>query len=188
MSRARDLASLGDNAATLEKQGLTLINISTFSGAATHSFGSDASPIFTSTYANYKIILSNLNGANAVRAFSLRLRANTTDLSSGSYHYQQLTVAQTTVSAANAINQTSWPIGLASNGSGEISSIVIELQNPQAALSKTYLANNAYWQSGVGPSTRQNNGSVLNSNQYNGFTILSDGDISGTMAVYGYNK
>jgi hypothetical protein len=170
------------------KPGLVLLTTQTFSGAATHSFGSDASPIFTSSYANYKIILSNLNGETAVRAFSMRLRANTTDLTSGSYHYQQLSVAQTTVSSSNAINQTSWPIGLASNGSGEISSIVIELQNPQAALSKTYLANNAYWQSGVGPSTRQNNGSVLNSNAYNGFTILSDGNISGSVSVYGYNK
>jgi hypothetical protein len=125
------------------KPGLVLLTTQTFSGAATHSFGSDASPIFTSVYANYKIILSNLNGETAVRAFSMRLRANTTDFTGANHQFQKLGASQTTVSASNAINQTSWPIGVASNGGGEVSSIIVELQNPQAAVSKTYLATNS---------------------------------------------
>jgi hypothetical protein len=92
------------------------------------------------------------------------------------------------VVGSNAISQTSWPIGVASNGGGEVSSIIVELQNPQAAVSKTYLATNSYWQSGVGPQIVQNNGLIINAGQYNGFTIFSDGNISGTMSVYGYNK
>ena len=170
------------------KPGLVLLTTQTFSGAATHSFGSDASPIFTSVYANYKIILSNLNGETAVRAFSMRLRANTTDFTGANHQFQKLGASQTTVSASNAINQTSWPIGVASNGSGEVSSIIVELQNPQAAVAKTYLATNSYWQTAVGPQIFQNNGLVINAGQYNGFTIFSDGNISGSISVYGYNK
>ena len=182
------LASASTTYQTKATAGMTLINTTSFSGAATHSFGSDASPIFTSTYSNYRIILSDLNGASSPRAFNLRLRANTTDLSSGVYHFQKLTASQTTVSASNAINQTSWPIGFASSGAGETSSIIVELQNPQTALSKTYLANNSYWQSGVGPQNIQNTGNTISSTSYNGFTIFSDGNISGSISVYGYNK
>lgn len=67
--------------------GLTLVNSTTATGVATISIGSDASPLFTSTYKNYRIILQTEASSTTARTLSFRLRQNVTDVSSAVYYY-----------------------------------------------------------------------------------------------------
>jgi hypothetical protein len=67
--------------------GLEHIITTTFTGVASVSLGSDASPVFSSTYDNYRVVLTTNVSTNANRTFALRLRSNTTDDSSANYGF-----------------------------------------------------------------------------------------------------
>lgn len=166
--------------------GLVLISSSSFSGATTHSFGSDASPIFTSTYTNYKIILDNLLCASTTTNITFRVRANTTDLTAGDYNSENLLASGASVSAALTANGTSWIIGQI--GSDRRSSIVMEIHNPQTATDTTFESLNYVTISGTGSALRVSSGLILNTNSYNGLTIIGSSNIQGTISIYGYRK
>jgi hypothetical protein len=167
--------------------GMTLISTASFSGATSHSFGSDASPIFTSTYRNYKIILDNLNSATSDQNISFRLRANTTDLTTTVYEWEQLTATSTTVAGARNSTQSSFRIGTIGSDATNKSGIVVEVLNPQTSTQCNILANNMYIETTVGARVGNFFGSIVKSTAYNGFTIFASTNISGTVSIYGYN-
>ena len=182
----RDLGNAIDTTtkAVADAQGLVHINTTSFSGAVSHSFGSDASPIFTSDYTNYKVILDNLTSTGNVN-IDIRLRANTTDETSSNYVRQGLAATSTTVSAARVI-ATSYSIGSCSGIDN--SSILIELTNPQTTDRTHIYSQNMFLESGVGAHYKSFYGYVDLLTQYNGFTILTSANFAGTMSVYGYKK
>ena len=64
---------------TTSAGGLDLIRAATITGVSTLSLGSNADPIFSSTYDNYRVTVASNNSTDAARSWTIRMRANTTD-------------------------------------------------------------------------------------------------------------
>jgi hypothetical protein len=185
----RDLGNAIDTTVDgLPGAGLVHIQTTAFSGATAHSFGSDAAPIFTSDYTNYRIILDSVLSSTGPTFVDLRVRANTTDLSASNYIFQQGEFTGASTVASRSAAATSIRIGAIDDGANEISSFVIEMQNPQASKYTTIHSDNLYLAGGTGPVNISIKGYVFNTNAYNGFSILGSNNFSGTMSVYGYKK
>ena len=166
--------------------GFNLITTAAFSGATSHSYGSNASPIFTSAYRNYKIIIDNLASATSEQVVNFRLRANTTDLTSAVYETQVLYALSTTVGSSRSSGQTSSAIGV-TNQSAVTSSIVLDITVPQLALYKNIQSHNVYVKSGEGPRINFYYSDIISDVAYNGFTIFAGTNISGQISIYGYD-
>lgn len=93
-----------------------LVHIETVSDTAVASFsiGSDASPIFTSDYDNYKIYLSFVPSTNLDTQW--RLRANTTDDTSSNYSYILQRVSSGTTTSSLTQNNTFGRFAQANSG------------------------------------------------------------------------
>jgi hypothetical protein len=157
--------------------GLTLINTTSFSGVASQTI----SNVFSSTYDNYKIILSGGSGSTAQNLL-LTLGSTVTG-----YHFSGWYVssyATATLVADAQQNIGSWTVGFGTTNalSGEI-----ELQSPNLAKRTTVSAKGI---STIASSVTFNFQGFLNdATQYTAFTITpSSGTITGTARVYGYNN
>ncbi len=174
MTRARDLADLGGNAATLEKQGLTLIKTTSFSATAAENVDS----LFSSTYENYRIII-RASHSGGVLKMQGRVAGSTiaTD-----YGYQRLIADNTSVTTARSSAQSDWYIA---EDFSDKSQIVIELGGPNIAEKTTGFVIN---------SRGLNTLNVLSlihglTSQFDGIRIYpTSGTMTGTISVYGYNK
>ena len=175
-------------AAAASASGLTLISSTAVSGAVSHSFGSNASPIFTSTYRNYRIIIDELSVATSEQEISFRLRADTTDLTAANYNYQTLNVNGTSVTSARTSGATSYRLGFASTGAVP-ASIIFDLMLPQLAQEKSLQSHNTYVDvtPGVGVRMFTIHGSIDSAVAYNGFTIFAGTNITGRVSIYGYS-
>jgi hypothetical protein len=201
MTRARDLASLGDNTSKLEQQGMVKIIPSsvavgsgtgsasasgtvTFSGVSSISING----VFSSTYDNYRIVFGNLNGSGAQQDVGLQLRKNGVNNSSSIYYRQYLNASSTSVSGARVATSSNW-IVFAVRDQGPFQAI-LDIFNPNNATIKTgALGFKAYG------STSENSiiissytHDLSSSADFDGFTLTpNSGTASGTVLIYGYN-
>ena len=159
--------------------GLTLVKEQTIgSGVASVNVTS----AFSSTYDNYKIIVSGGVGS-ADAGLNLKLGATTTG------YYQFNIVGQYssgTVSGGNGSNVANFPLaGIASTASisGDF-----DLQNPNVAKNTHYKSMNA--QSNAAGNTFIISGYLANTTQYTDFTLTpASGTLTGgTIRVYGYQN
>jgi len=158
--------------------GLTLINTSSFSAVSSHS----VNDVFSSTYDNYKILLTNYSFTGAAGVIQMRLRVGGTDNTSNEYQRSKFFWAYT-----NATGSDSGSIGTSSFLIGETSTDYfadIELGGPFRT-QETKHATQA---------TRKDNGllyagSMTVTTSYTGFTLLTTSTtMTGSVSVYGYNK
>jgi hypothetical protein len=185
MTRARDLASLGDNTSKLEQQGLVKIipssvavgsgtgsvsatGLVTFSGVSSVSLND----VFSSTYDNYVIIYD----AAGIDYNNLRLRVSGTDASGANYTEQILESYATTVAAARRTSQTSVRSSYAT------SQVEVYVYNPNKATtthikSNVIINENSLWFA---------YGAHAVSTSYTGFTLFpTSSTLTGTITVYG---
>lgn len=164
--------------------GLTLIQTTSTGGSVSSiNFGSNASPIFSSTYDNYKIIF--VGTASGGLNPQMRMRADTTNATGADYNDQYLNVTGTTVNAARST-------GLTYNGLPPLNTTVgaftIDLYSPFLATPTSYYAtgpstiSTISWQGWCGNHTL--------STSYNGIGFLTGGasTINGTFYIYGLAK
>ena len=139
--------------------------------------------VFTSAYSNYRIVWAGLASANP--SLQMRLVTAGTPATGTDYNRQQLVVSSTTVSGLRETSQTSWIICNNINTVGD--NLSMDIFNPQA--SKVTSFNNlshttttgAYWQSVAGVNTL--------TTSYDGIQfLLTAGNFSGIVTVYGYNQ
>lgn len=160
-----------------KKAGLVLLNTTSFSAVASQSINS----VFTSTYRNYRIVINAKHSSDADLTF--RVRASGTDLSSANSYYEgRYYVGETsslTAGNSNASLSTSWTLNRIGTWTGHI---VMDIANPQATevTTATTIVSGGYFQV-LGQSLNNNTTS------YDGFTILSNGTMTGSVSVYGYN-
>ena len=157
--------------------GLTVVKAETaFSGAAAVT----ADSVFTSSYTNYRILMTSTTAAGAP-AMSITLRASGTAATTN-YNWQLLLLSGATVTSSSAVSQASWPAGSTTTTA---SWWAIDLFNPQVAAATQMLLNmgqNAgqtwqYWSNNT------------NATSYDGigFTPASS-TITGSYTIYGYGK
>ncbi len=204
MTRARDLASLGDNTTKLEQQGLVQVIPTSVTKGASGSASVDAkgnvtfsgtesislNSVFSSTYDNYKLVCKITSSATIID-LSLRLRATTTDNSSANYWFTSslTTAGSTTYLFTSGTSTASTSFRLSPVGSTYQSKHAIDILNPFSTDQTGYLADAFFW-SGTSDYGRTVNGGVMTvTNSYDGFTFYpASGTITGTISVYGYNK
>jgi hypothetical protein len=159
---------------------LTLLKKETFSAVSSVSIGSDASPLFSSTYDNYYINFIGTNSGNTGLFF--KVRANTTDASTN-YTRQNFEVVNNTTYTGSASSQTS---GFFGSVRTDRSANDLWLYSPYlSAQTIAYCTNNGGAGDAVGiQSTRH-----TDSTSYNGITVLPGaGTITGTLLIYGYGQ
>jgi hypothetical protein len=179
MTRARDLANLGDNAATLEKQGLTLINTTTVTTSGSFSLSANT---FSSTYTNYRIIGRFAPSTSAYITF--RLRTGSTDAETN-YVYQYTRSNAQGVSA-NAGTLTEGYFTMQTYSTAAVFSF--DIFSPNVATPTIFLGNDS--EISTTTVTLHNTYTYHNtSTAYDSITIIpSTGTVTGTVQVYGYNK
>lgn len=161
--------------------GLTLIQTTSTGGAVTAiNFGSNASPIFSSTYDNYVIVFNGVSsgGLNP----QIRMRADTTNATGADYSVQYLNVTGTTVAGARSIGTTYAELpALDTSPAG----FMITMYSPYLTKATTFMAQGPTSISTL--SYQMYAGKHDKNTSYNGFGVLtgSASTINGTFYIYG---
>ncbi len=168
--------------------GLTLITTQTFTTAASQSVNT----CFSSTYTNYKIIVT-LTTASADAMVSLNLRTNTTDTSSTQNYSYYSGWSTQPGSINNVVNGGVTSLQLFQTDSGYTApayAMSMDMYNPNVASNTTSTWLAQYAESSNSWLAAVNGGSFTNTtDQFNGFTLkISAGTMSGKAWVYGYSN
>ena len=171
--------------------GLNLITTQTFTGVASVSLGSNASPIFSSTYDNYRIVFDTGSSTDTARTISLRMRANTTDDSTLFYSHANSGIDATgTAQNSSGTGQSSSLIVSSAHFGNSRVVATFDLVNP-------FIADQTF---GLGINRGiLNSGNMIhqslsfqnaNFTSFNGFTLLNSAGnfTNGRISVYGYGK
>lgn len=174
----------------LSSGGLELIRAATITGVNTLSLGSNADPIFSSTYNNYRVLVSSNNSTDAARSWTLRMRANTTD-ESGAVYNQMATGIDRAGGAQNnvSVNATSGSIHNNCNLGALRAHTSFDLSSPFLSQETNLVGSNVGFN--ATNSVHQTFGVIVATNtSYNGLTITnSSGNfLDGTIEIYGYKK
>jgi hypothetical protein len=167
-----------------KKSGLVLLNTTSFSGVASQSINN----VFSATYDNYKIILSNCSMSTAAGALRMRLRVGGSDNSTAS-SYVRRGYNSSSASLTNTIQSESF-FGLVVTPSltaNNVSHSIIELFTPFTTVQtgftyNSHSRNDEVFSGGGG----YHNQTV----SYDGFTIFTSNsnNFAGTISVYGFNE
>jgi hypothetical protein len=166
-----------------KKAGMVLLNTTSFSGVTTQSVNT----VFSSTYDNYRILIQLTAAAGGTQDLVMRMRAAGSDTSGSNYRTQRTRSTTTTVSGISNVSGTDdWFIGNTVTGDPESTIIAIDLMSPNIAKNTKFLAQaGLYATNGFVDNIW---GILFDSTQYDGFTIIALGNVTGTLSVYGYNK
>jgi hypothetical protein len=159
--------------------GLTLITSESFSAVSSVSING----CFTSTYANYRLMIYADYSANT--SLDMRLRSSGSDNSNSTYSsyvgrgaYDNSGVSALTGNAANRFQVET------SSAGTEPSVLACDLFSPQAA-ANTYLLTIGAGETRAG----SGGGKFAASTSFDGFSIFpASGTITGTIRVYGYRN
>jgi hypothetical protein len=159
--------------------GLTYITSSSFSASSAVNVNN----CFTSTYDNYRVILTVV-GSTTVN-LQLRMRVSAADATGANYTYQDLKADGATVAGARASSQTVGIIGYTVNTDPNAYSL--DVYRPAIATPTAIRSVSVY---GYTSATIWDNAITHSlSTAYDGFSIIpSTGTITGTVRVYGYRN
>ena len=182
MTRARDLANLGDNTSALENQGLTLIKTESFSAVGSFSLATDT---FTSTYDNYLLIVDHIGSGTADLQF--RLRAAGSDNSTGNYQLQYLGAESTTSYPYRSTNQTFTQVGSTYSTGRSIMRLNIYAPKLSQVTQVEYTV--AMKTATTAPTIYMGSGGFSLTTAFDSCSIITaSGTFSGTYYIYGYKK
>lgn len=150
----------------------------TFSGASSVSLNG----CFTSTYANYKVIV-NVKTSTTASVFG-RMRASGSDVSAN-YRNQRLWSYSTTTGSSSSTTDTGINGNFNVQPATEFGDFNMEITSPNIAETTRILS---IWTCNNAQETNIINSALANTTQYDGISIItSSGTITGTVTVYGYN-
>ena len=160
--------------------GLDLITTSTFSTVSSVSINN----CFSSTYENYRIIVT---GTNTVENLILmRLRGSSTDAAGSDYGTQSVNINSTTVSVDAVTSQTNLRGGVFSTAFG---GFTLDIYSPQLAQPTSFFAQSVNFVSGGTPRFLSYTSRHGLSTAYDGFSLIpASGTMTGTLRVYGYRN
>lgn len=191
MTKARDLANGGFGLVLVKPS--TVVN-GTDNGKGTVNFSGVTSValngVFSSTYDNYKIVFT-LTSSTADATIKAKLRSGATDNSSAFYNFAMpgLTNAGGTANESSGPSSGGFLITYSDSALTHYSSASIDLYKPFLAVYTTgtiTMTNSSFAQV-----LRANSGGLWHevSSSFDGINFISDnGNIVGTVSVYGYNK
>jgi hypothetical protein len=173
----------GPTGATGPNPGLTLIKTETFSAVSSVN----VNDVFSSTYGNYKIILSNLK-QNPYQSISMRLRVSSADNSTSNYYHRAIRATSTVLDRVSADAQSSWDIRVSAPNTG-MGMAIYEITNPFLTANTIMHGNITFTDDDVTALRVFTGGFYFNdTTSFTGFTLIGSGNITGNVSVYGYNK
>jgi hypothetical protein len=182
---ADSTASTGLKWATpaVSASGLTFISKTTFSAVTSASLPNST---FTSTYENYKVILT-LDSGTATTVLSMRMRASGTDDTGAIYFGGRQWIGYNGVPTTTTMNGlTSWGLDTIDNGTQARTTFTFDIIRPQLAVSTTM---NLSGVSGSGSGLVTLGVFANTGTQYDSLTFISGtGTVTGTYRVYGYQN
>jgi hypothetical protein len=177
-----EVLTAADTNTYLANSGLTYITGGSLSGAATNFAG-----CFTSTYRDYRIVLTG--SLSAATDFCVQFLVGTTPTTVN--YWYAFPGYSAGGAAANQSGQNTNPCRTGANatGAGDTFSLAMDLFAPQIA-SVTYFTAQSSNQQSDDFRARSGAGSCNNSTQFDGIRFLSAGGqtISGTVKIYGYRQ
>ena len=187
MTKARDLANGGFGLVLVKPS--TVVN-GTDNGKGTVSFSAASSislnDVFSSTYDNYRIVCRFTDTVSGGSNIDLRLRVGGADASGANTYKHQLVNFEGGSTSTGRYNLTSMIIGGSGTSATQLNTWALDMFSPNLATATTIqsasLSNydNAYM--------RFSHGNHAVATAYTGFTFFSDGNMTGTISVYGYNN
>jgi hypothetical protein len=162
--------------------GLTLVATATPTAVASVSINN----CFTSTYENYRILISTTAGVGSTAAMTFRLRASSTD-TTANYSSQLLESYSTTVAtSANASGTDDWFFGNFNPTTADYSS-AYDIFRPQTAQKTGFIGQSTHTAAGSIFVNMFTSGVQNSSTQFDGLTLLfASTSFTGTIRVYGY--
>lgn len=165
--------------------GLAFVTANTFSASSAVNVNN----CFTSTYDNYRIVLS-LDSVSTALALLMRMRVSGVDNASANYYFNG---PSTETSSATAVT-TARSVGLINqfnvffadtNGSGNVS---LDVYNPARAV-RTMVTYMNIFQNATDMRTVALGGLMSVTTAYDGFSLVpSTGTVTGSVRVYGYRN
>jgi len=175
-----EVLTASDTNTYLNNGGLVYINATTYAASAAPQVLS----CFSSTYANYKIIISHYGSASTTFAFQMISGTNTVDAGANYYGYGLAYNAGVTDIGGAAT--TSQRCGGHSATSTILCETVIDMANPNVA-ARTQANIHAF--DANGPAVLLLGTQVATTTQYTGIQIIpASGTMTGTIRVYGYRQ
>jgi hypothetical protein len=161
--------------------GLVHIQTTSF----TTSSAVNVNDVFTSTYDNYRIIVSYLGSATN-QSLGLRLRVSGSDNTTLNYNIQQFDVFGSSTSPSRATGQSSFA-AFSAYSTGDFNNISFDIFKPNLATPTSY---NSYGTSSIDNIFIRFSTGGFNANTvFDGFSFLpQSGTLTGTYSVYGYRK
>ena len=186
----RDLGDAVDTAMNTalgtKKAGMVLLNTTSFSGVSSQSLAANT---FTSTYTNYKIVLSGLSCSAASTSIQLRLRASSTDSTTG-YYYIGYNATTSALNHDTNSNTTGFIVSQITTSVANLSGMTMDLLEPQIATPTKALWSFIGTDSSL--ATRRAfcfQGFHDVSTAYDSASlVIASGTMTGSVSVYGYNK
>jgi hypothetical protein len=201
MTRARDLASLGDNTTKLEQAGLIQIIPTSVTKGASGSGSVDSkgnvtfsgtesialNGIFSATYDNYKIVAS-FNTPSADTYLSFKLRNSGTDTSTAYYWSSYETKTDGVSNVRTGSNETRVWGNATDSGNTYSYSYNVEVQNPFLNVKTDYTwVSRGFTSTGTNLTTY--GGGSRDASIQDSFTFyVESGTFAGTIRIYGYNQ
>jgi len=166
-------------AANMNQVGLWLISSGTISNATSQNFDD----VFSSSYANYRIVVNNTNGAASSPDLSFELRASGSTLAGNWYEsaiYITNTTGPTRYWSATGTNSTA--VGWVSDGRG--GQTIIDVFSPNLSDNTRIISQSQAW--GSGASAHGTKWNVGDSDVGTGFRLSCANAFTATVRIYGY--
>lgn len=165
-----------------------LVYVTEASGTATASIS--INNCFTSSFASYRLVITETTCSSATQSLFMRLRAGGVDASGANYNvaarglYTNGGSADTNSTAVNY-----WGIGYNDTANSYSQASSFDIMHPALAR-VTYLSGSyMYYASGIGDAIRTMMGTMALANSYDGFTLFyGSGTFTGKVKVYGYRQ
>jgi hypothetical protein len=159
--------------------GLTLINSTTFTGSSTVSVNS----VFSSTYRNYKMVISYTMSANNEPLY-MRMRVSGTDNSSANYFINGTVGVTSSITNIGNANETAFKL---QQGGATAAGITMDLYAPNIGTRINITSQGSAISTGAYASSYQIGGFLDANVTADGFTLIPGaGTITGIVKVYGY--
>ena len=179
-----EVLTAADTNTYLNNGGLVYITETAITASASISINN----CFTTTYSNYRVVISAAKHGSTATGLSIKLRASGTDTSTGYYWGQLFANYAGTSGVGGGANATSYDTQIIVDTAATTYGI-IDIMGPQAAVQSGFMNLGC----DVRPlgAARFTTGFLNNTTQYDGFTVLPNTGsfaASGSILVYGYRK
>jgi hypothetical protein len=174
-----EVLSSSDVNTYLANSGLTFVASVAFGGSS----GVTVSNCFSSTYDNYRVVVSCYGTSNTNLNWQM---ISSSGIDSSSNYWRRTIYVLSSANASNADSNSSWYFGEPSNASSAPTTLSFDLYSPNRA-ERTSLLGSFYGPSS--PSLMVGGWNLATSTQYTGIYFAPFGGvITGTVTIYGYRK